>query len=298
MRVQIGFFVALLGTAMTHSGMVFLKRGADQVPTITWRMGLGMFRELFRCKIWALGTSMQVGSFAALMVTLSLAPVTVVMPVWNSGILIFVFLSLVYLKERLSTTEKLLVGVVVSGLLVLGLSLSGSEEVVRPVPNGPVALFCAVALVLAFSVVGVSARARKTADWGIGIAVVAGTLAGLATVVQKAFVMSFAGSPRTAQIVVYGAAIVVTNVTSYMMLQGALQRGKAINVVPVLSGLGGVLPILAGFAAFSEGLPPSWRAVARVAAISLILVGALGLSRFSEVPESHGAPDVVSDPAT
>ncbi|MFA5787462.1 MAG: hypothetical protein WDA71_10870 [Actinomycetota bacterium] len=296
MRSQVGFLISLVGTAMTHAGMAFLKRGADQVSSITWRLRLGVVVELFRCRIWLLGTVLQFGSFGALMVALALAPVTVVMPVWNSGILIFVFLSIAYLKERLTAREKLFVTLVVAGLLILGVSLSRSEEVSRPVPNVPVALFCVASMALALVVVGATRRMRRVMDWGLGIGVLAGTLTGLATVVQKGFVMALAHPPKAAEVTLYAIAVIVTNVLSYIMLQGALQRGKAINVVPVFSGLGGVLPILAGFAAFSEALPSSsWRAAARVASIAFIVVGALGLSRFSEAPEGPAA-SVVAEP--
>ncbi|MFA5786875.1 MAG: DMT family transporter [Actinomycetota bacterium] len=284
MRLTIGFLVALLGTIASHTGFVLLKRGAESVPRITWRLSWAVARAFLRCRIWLAGTALQIASFIAYAVALSLAPVSVVQPVTSAGILVLVFLAVVYLKERISVAEGLCIALVIVGLPILAVSLGSSDEVEAAAPHLGILLFSLGALAATGLAMVAVARIRRGLDWGVGLGMLTGVLYGVSTLVLKGLTMVLKSAAFFSGVaLVYMVLVIALNTFPYVLMQAAFQRGKASTVVPTMSALTAALPVLGGIWVFSERLPASTtQGIARVVGIVTILVGAIALSRFSQ----------------
>ncbi|MFA5787461.1 MAG: hypothetical protein WDA71_10865 [Actinomycetota bacterium] len=281
MGVKVGFVLALVGAIASNTGLALLKRGADQVSRLTLRPSWSVIREFTRCRIWLLGTFLQVVSFGFYLGALSLVPVSVVQPVISSGILVLVFLATWYLRERTSLVEKVFIGFVIAGLPILGVSLESSGESATPVASLKLALFSLAALAGVALLIGVMRKTSAGVDWGVGLGLVSGVFGGCAMLTQKGLT-AVVGRDGLLSLgaLAYVVATALTNLGFYALLQAAFQRGRAMTVVPAMGGVSSVLPVLGGFWVFGETLPAGWRMAARIAGTLLIIAGSVGLSRF------------------
>jgi hypothetical protein len=113
------------------------------------------------------------------------------------------------------------------------------------------------------------------------LSVASGLLLGLAGIFAK----------QLANAASFGAALLslpllltlATNIAGFHVMQAALQRGRGVIVVPILSTLSNLVPILGGMLVFGEALPHSGgAALLRPLSIVLALAGAAALAGFGE----------------
>ena len=127
---------------------------------------------------------------------------------------------------------------------------------------------------------------------GAALGISAGLLFGLAGVVTRLLALNWGKDWASAAI--FAVACVLTYVPAFIIFQAGLQRGLAVVVVPIYSGLVEFSPILIGMIALRESLPHNaFLAVLRLLAFGLILAGTIILSYGAEEVEEEAVEPAV-----
>src|SRR5215475_412657 len=127
MSIWTAIVLALLATCCYQVGTVMQKLGADRMPRI--RLGAGqrhVVRAFLRSPIWVGGLAVSACGWALFLKAIANAPVSIVQPVLGFGLCLLALFSVVFLHERLRPVEWLGIGLMVSGVVLLG--ISGGHE--------------------------------------------------------------------------------------------------------------------------------------------------------------------------
>jgi hypothetical protein len=170
--------------------------------------------------------------------------------------------------------ERIGVGLSMCGLLLLGISLGGGADSGTAGSMAVVAVWivCSAA-VAALAALAAFPGSRLLAP-GAGLAAAAGLLYAAGDVGTKAAVH---GGVRLA----FVPALLACHGLAFVALQFGFQRGGPLTTAGVATLLTNSLPIVAGFAVFSESLPGGALGVVRVLAFVLVVAGAAALGTRS-----------------
>jgi len=275
--------VAALASAVLTVGLYYMKREAERLPSLGGGWRAAAWWAFVRDPWWMLGVVLQIVGYALYLVALRGAPLSVVHTALNAGVAFFVVLAVFGLGERLHGLEWAGVVAVVAGLIALGASLSG-ESVSTPSPHSAGAF--SLALVLA----AVAAAALdRTPGRALGLSVASGLILGLGGIFAK----QLANAPSLSAALSSLALLLTlaTNMTGFALMQGAMQTGRGIVVVPIFSVLSNLVPIIGGIVVYSEPLVAEGSAgILRPLAMLLALAGAgvLGARGEVDVPARAG----------
>lgn len=265
--MYIATVLAILASASLTVGLYLMKRAADRLPSLQGGWHVPAWLAFIRDAEWMLGLLLQIAGYAVYLWTLRAAPLSIVHTALNGGIVLFVILAVIGLGERPRPIEWVGVCVIAAALILLSLSLSedptATGAATRVLPFSLAMVGCSV-LALAVD----QSRQRP-----IGLAIASGLLLGLASVYAKELAV---------QVSVTAAGLtLVANMVGFAFMQGALQAGRGVVVMPLFSVLSNLVPIAAGLLLFGERLPDHGaNAVLRPSAFVLAIVGAACLAGF------------------
>ena len=207
------------------------------------------------------------------------APLSVVHTALNGGIVLFVLLAVVGLGERVRPVEWLGVCCVVLGLIALGASLTGDAP-----PNATahgIVFFAAAVAGLAVLALAIDASPGRA----IGLSIATGLFLGLASVFAKTLVAADSLAAALCSRPLW--LTLGTNIIGFLLMQGALQAGRGVVVVPLFSTLSNLVPIIGGILLYGEWEPaPNGAAALRPLAFVLAIGGGALLAGFGE----HASP--------
>ena len=253
-----GLVLATASSLAIGGGYALQQMTASRLPRLSFRRPVRSLALLFRSGRWTVGFLAGIGGWALYVVALKLAPLSIAQSASAGGV------GVLALGGRLRTAERVGVVAALGGLLLLGLSVAPHAPTGR---GGGVAVAIWVGASLAAG--GLAAWLRPTAA-GLGTA--AGVLYAAGDVATKAAV---AGGARVAFVPV----VLACHGLAFGCLQLAFQRGGRLASAGPAVLWTNALPIAAGMALFSEGLPAGVRGGLRIAAFVLVLAGAVALSR-------------------
>ena len=277
------FFAPLLAVVASSAlsvGLYLMKRQAERLPSLQGGWHLAAWWAFIRDPLWVLGVALQTGGYGLYLTALRAAPLSVVHTALNGGIVLFVLLAVVGLGERVRAVEWLGVSCVVLGLIALGASLTGDAPAAASAQG---MVFFATAVVgLALLALAIDASPGRA----IGLSIATGLFLGLASVFAKTLVaadsLAAALSSRPLWLTL-GA-----NIVGFILMQGALQAGRGVVVVPLFSTLSNLVPIVGGILLYGEWeAAPTGAAALRPLAFVLALGGGALLAGFGE----HASPN-------
>ena len=103
----IAIIIALTGTIILNIGFALQKSEVENLPVISLRELKSTSKAFLACKRWLLGTGLTSFGWLFFLIAISLAPLTVIAPLGNVGILVLVFLAIVYFKEKLLSNQDM-----------------------------------------------------------------------------------------------------------------------------------------------------------------------------------------------
>jgi hypothetical protein len=245
MTLTAGLLLALLSAAALSYGFYLQHKTSGTLPAVTLRHPLSSLSVLFTNWKWLAGFATGLGGWALYIAALGLAPLALVQATSAGGVGL---LALLVQRGggRLTRSERLAVAMSVSGLVLLGLSLTaGAGQAPAPgwaAPLGWVLASAALALIAAIP-------GRALLRPGAGLAAAAGLLYAAGDVATKAAV------GRTSPVLLFAVLIPVCHGLAFAALQMGFQRGTAMATAGVSGLLTNVLPILAGLTIFAEPMP-------------------------------------------
>jgi uncharacterized membrane protein len=273
--MYIASLLAVIASAAMTVGLYFMKRQAERLPSLDGGWRLTAWWAFVQDPLWVLGLLLQIVGYGLYLAALRDAPLSVVHTALNGGVALFVLMAVVGLGERLRPFEWLGVCCVTAGLLALGLTLADNAPS-SAVAHGtaPLSLVLVILSVLALMFDPAPGRA-------IGLSIASGLVLGLSAVFAK----SLAGADSLAA-ALWSRDLLLTlvaNIAGFALMQGALQTGRGVVVVPIFSTLSNIVPIVAGILLYGEWGPASGASVLlRPVAFVLAIGGAALLAGFGE----------------
>ena len=287
MKMFLAVILSLVGTVLVNYSMYMQKRELNHLPRLEIKGALTTIKAFISNVSWLEAQGLMfLGTFIHSL-ALIFGPLSVVAPIHTSGVVLVAILAIVKLGERAGVMDWVGIGCTFLGLILLGISLagtSGSESAHNTFFTG----FFIVLLYATAAVCFVNAFLKKGVRESVLIAIGTGVLLGLNDILEKLF-WPDAGNRLWNEgfwhvfLSPYLWMIIAIAIITLFMYQVALQRGKAIVVIPVVNSLSNLIPILVGLMAFGEPFPSSIGMIfLRLLSIVLIVGGAVVLSLKKE----------------
>lgn len=281
--IAIAVILALAATTMINYSGYMQKRELDRLPLIGSQKPLETIKAFITCRPWLEAQGLQFCGTFIKAIAVGLAPLSVVQPINTAGIAVLAWLAITKLGERPSPSDWLGIGGILLGLAMLGRSLIGVPS--QAFTYNPFILWFFV--IFFFAVAGFSlfrGFTRKHAQAPNLIAAASGILIGLTAVIVK-LGWNDVGSRfwehgfRHSLLSPYLYLIVLLPIVTLVLDQIAIQRGKAIVVVPIITGMSNLIPIIIGIVAMHEPMPSSsGMLLMRLASFVTIIAGSIILS--------------------
>ena len=284
-----GLGLALLSAACLNWGFLRQHDTVSALPALSVRRPIASLRLLFANPRWLVGFTVGLAGWALYVAALRLAPLSLVQAVSAGGIGLLALLVERTTATRLSRREWTGVAVAVSGLVLLGLSLTGGVQMSGDHhAAGAVGLWIVGSLAAAGLLVGpVAPRLAGGAAFGLA----AGTLYAAGDVATKAAVGGTA-------IVLFTAAVLACHGLAFAVLQLGFQRGSALATAGVSTLAMNALPIAAGTLLLGEAIPGGAQGAVRVLAFTCVVLGAALLARGEPELGARHVPGTESQPVS
>jgi hypothetical protein len=275
MTTLLGILLAVGCALTTNVGFLYKHRGARQVPAVNVRHPLRCARQLFGCRLFAIGMLIACGSWIFHIAAMSFAPLSLVQSVLAGGVVL-----LAVMAERLfgiATGRRQWVGLaaMATGLILLGVTL--------PAAHGAHSRFSIPAMI-AFEGGLISAgtlllmgprMGAPREHHGVMMGAASGILFGVSDIAIKAISgmvgahgLSGFGSPWT-------VVCIAASVVAFFSSAKSFQDGEAVPVIAVTGTAANVAGIVGGIFVFGDPLSPDpFTLVAQCGAFILLLLAA------------------------
>lgn len=275
-----GLLLGVASAGAIGGGFALQHRGAAGLPPLALRRPLRSLASLARAPVWVGGFVLGLSGWAAYVVALRLAPLSLVQAASAGGVVVLVLAG-----RRPSRLEGLGAAGALVGLVLLGVSLAGGAG---RGDASPLALAAWLAASGVFALVAAGPASRRLSP-GAGLGTAAGVLYAAADVATKEAV---GGGVR----LVLVPLILAASGLAFVALQLGFQRGGRLETAGLATLWTNALPIVAGMAVFHERFPSGAPGVARASAFVLLIVSAAVLARAREVSSTNESSRQVGGP--
>lgn len=270
--------IMLISASLMSFSSIMLKKSAATMPAMEGKSLAENFLLLICNKTWVLGFFLSVSALGLNTLALAYADMSLIQPLSGFGLIVLVVAARVLLGEVISKREMGGVLLAIVGVVLVGVAAStvanenltsAIELIVRP--SALLWIFVLIALV-----VGGWLICRAFGYRGAGFVFAANTAIAstLGLTFSKVF-FSDLGKPSVATPLHYLFLLLflICALGALLLQQFALQKGRAVVVVPVINMMQVAVPIPTGLLVFRENtFPLQWIGVA------VLLVGVLILS--------------------
>jgi drug/metabolite transporter (DMT)-like permease len=270
----LAFACALTATVSYGLGTVMQAAGARRVVTAE-HLDVMLLARLAGQSWYIGGLALDAVGFTAALVALHTLPLFVVQAAIAGSLGVTAVTAAVVFRVRLRASDKLAIGLLISGLALLCVSAE-REPVAHLSRIGAWSLLAGVFVVVAAGVIAARQKDRYAA---IALAACAGLgFAGSAIAARALFIPTPAwhliSEPVAIGLVGYGACGV-------LMFASALQRGAVTATSAVMIGVETIVPAIVGLAALGDRTRPHFAIIAALG-FALTVGAALTLGRYTE----------------
>lgn len=258
--VLVGLVLAVAASLALNGAYLLQHAGAAAAPRITPRHPLRAVRGLLRSRVWLGGLALALSGWCLHVAALSQAPLALVQAFVAGGLVLAVPLAVGVLRHPLTSAERIAVCLMAFALVLLSVGLavpSSSRHIPIAALGGYVAGACGVSAALAAVARG-GARA-------LALGIAGGILYGVGDLAIKA--LTSAGVLLSPWLLV----VAVATAGAFFCFQRALQIGRALPVIALMTAATNVVSILGGLLILGEplGATPS---LAILHALAFVLV--------------------------
>jgi drug/metabolite transporter (DMT)-like permease len=285
-----GVVISVVSAILYNVGFVLEKHALGHLPPVHARRIGHLLTQVLSSPLWVAGFVSLLAGLALQVLALSLVSISVVQPIFVSGIVILLVLSHVSLKERLGRREWAAICVVGLSLLAISLSLdAGSDHAGSSGAFGSLVLAAIPTVLVAGWLFMTAERVEGGAEARLHIrapmfGVSTGLMYGVAALATKAVAAQVERYGLIASVPhvlasAYLYALVVTSAAGLLLFQTALQRCPASVVVPVSNVVSSTYVVAVGTLIFGEHLPAAeWKLALRIVGFVGVLVSVLVLA--------------------
>lgn len=302
-----GIGITVVSALLYNVGFVLEKRGLAHLPDVHARRIGHLVRSVASSPAWLAGFVSMLAGLALQIVALSVVPISVVQPVFVSGIVLLLVLAHLALGEHLGRREWAGVGVVGAALLFISLSLDSHADkagtrgtLVGIIGIGIPTVVVALWLFLTADKLGEGSGSTRAHLRAPVYGMASGLVYGVASLATKAVSaqLETGGLFHAIPHVLASPYIYLLGLSSaggLVLFQTALQRCHASVVVPVSNVISSAYVVSIGTVLFGEHLPDSeWRVAMRLVGFAGVLAGMALLAGARTVAESY--PPVYTEP--
>lgn len=268
--------IVLIGTVTLNIGFLFQKSEAHKLPNIFVSKSIESFLEFFQCRKWILGTALTSFGWILFLIAVSLAPISIIAPLNSSGIIVLALIAIIYFGEKLSSFEWLGFGAILIGVILISLTTYSLNNKALDF-NSTLLFLCVLMSLIVLIAIGVFQYLwfpNKTgAFWGIA----SGLFGGLGAVFTKSLTITLVQSTELIIIFYNLIMFLAFQILSFIFLQSAFRKERAILVVPLFNSFTALIPVIIGLVAFYEIITGI-----QVLGIALIVIGSSALFQFSD----------------
>ena len=283
-----GLLLALVSAAAINLGFLLQHHGLSATRSLGASRWV-LVRATLRSRSWIGGQALGWAGFAAQIVAVTIAPLSLVQSFAAGGLALSVPLAARLFGHRISRREQLAVLLVAAGLAALPIGLSNGGDRLEAGP-----LTVSVIAVLAVAIpIGLTRRAPLQA-------IAAGLFYGVADAAIKAVSVSWGTLGSSALLSGWTVLAVLCTFAGFLAFQAALRAGSAITGISLMNCLAALLALCFGLVAFGESLGRSPAAsFAHLLAVALVLscVPVLAAAQ-TEIAETLEPGDSGAMPAT
>ena len=259
LRLVGGLLLALASAAAINLGFLLQSRGlraAAPAGSGSWLT----LRAAFRSRLWLVGQGVGWFGFAAQVIAVAIAPLSLVEAFAAGGLALSVPLAAAVLDRPIDRREAVAVLVIAAALASLPLGLAGANDHTRSATL--------VAAAIALSVLALPAGLLGSASVR---AIAAGLLYGVADGAIKAISVHWSSAGAAALLSVWTGVAVLATFGGFLAFQAALKAGSAIAAISLMTALTTLVALALGLAVFGESLGRD-PAVVVVHALALLVV--------------------------
>ncbi|MHA1214085.1 MAG: DMT family transporter [Candidatus Hodarchaeales archaeon] len=270
----IPFIVALSGTSILNIGFFLQKSQALNLPKLDFKNPIGVLRGILYCRKWLLGTFFTFLGWSMFIIALSLAPLSLIAPLQNIGVILLAALSIKFFHERFHLYEWFGLSLCLFGVFLLTVGSDTSFQGVSTYnsTNGTIMIFI---LVLSTVILIFGQKFYFSEKNGVVLGFLSGMTAGLGAMFTKLIILSIY---QFFNLIFFVICFLICQIISFITLQAGFQNERALIIVPLFNSLSTLIPILAGIFIFYELIT-----VTQGIGILFILIGTSLLFKFSNI---------------
>lgn len=307
LTTTLGIIIAIISTFCFNFGMVLQKRGLKESSEIKIEKGLGnllkTFKEFSKNKYWLAGTLLGLIGLIPYVIAMGMVGILVVQPVSTIGLIIFVISAIRILKEKVSLFEIVSIGMLVVSPILIGLAIISDITINFTEFLLPYLLFLIIIISTCVLSFFISKKKRGTRLEGFFIMIIGSLLFSLGATFTNILAQAYNDAninPLFFWEIIFGIfwfdylhiwlfcgfwGMIIFNLISIVFFQTALQKIKAVVVVPIHNAIILIVPVLAGLFVFHQKFE---NILLFLASIVLILISIISLSKFQADIESIG----------
>jgi hypothetical protein len=276
MTLELGILLSLGCALATNVGFLLKHRGACAAPDVSirhpWRSAVGLFRS----KWFTIGMLVAAGAWILHVGALALAPLSIVQAVIAGGLVFLTVLAERYFGCECGLRQWAGVGCTALGLVLLAITLPGSDGTHSSYSVAGMVAFEAgllgVGLLLVFS----PKFGAHHEHHGVLMGTAAGVLFGVSDVAIKALTGSVGDSGFLGLASPWLATCILASVIAFYASARGLQQGEAVPVITLTSAAANVSAITGGLVVFGDPLPhDALGIVVQGFAFALVIVAAV-----------------------
>ncbi|MFX1495946.1 MAG: DMT family transporter [Promethearchaeota archaeon] len=305
LTTTLGIFVAIISTCCFNFSMVLQKKGLKESSEIKIEKGiknlLKTFIEFSKNKSWLTGTIIGLIGLIPYVIAMGMVGVVVVQPVSTIGLIIFVISAIRILKEKVSLFEIISIGMLVISPILIGLAIISDIRISFTEFLTPYLLFITIIILICVLSFFLSKKTRGTKWEGFFIMIIGSLLFSLGATFTNVLAQAYNDAHINALFfweIIFGIfwldylhiwlfigfwGMVIFNLVSIVFFQTALQKIRAVVVVPIHNAITLLVPVLAGLFIFHQIFENT---LLFFVSIILILISIISLSRFQAEIES------------
>jgi len=295
----LGIFISIIASFCFNFGIVLQKKGLREGSEIKIEEGVrnlyNTFKEFSKNKSWLSGTLLGLIGMIPYAIAMGLVGIVVVQPLMSIGLIFFAIFAVKMLNEKLTYYEIIAVGILIVSPILM--ALAGITNIFIDLYQFviPFIIFLSPLIVLCIGFFFLSKQKRGTQFEGIFLMFIGAILYSIGAIFTNILAQAFIEAnifPFFFWEILFGIfwfdylhlwmfisawGMLIFYISSVIFLQSALQKSKALRIVPVQNAIMLIIPIIAGLFVFNQTFQ---NYLLFAIALGLILISIISLSRF------------------
>ncbi len=294
MSLILAIIFGLLAYAALNIGMVLEKKGASTLPQIENTSALDNLKNFLGCKIWVIGALITFSQVFLLMIALTMAPLSLISPLFGFGLVVLAFFSKLYLNEDINKIEYAGISITIFGIILLGL-FSNPNEITYTVNEiaglyfSPFSFIYFISMIIFTIILCIYSILNNYKLAAIIFGFASGIAGAFGNIFMKG--VSSGVGQFTLESTIINILWILMLIFSFMgsgvsmmLLQMGFQKGRAVLVAPIYSIIAMLYPTISGIIILGEWAGQLFlNILIQSTGIIIIVLGIIILSFYNEL---------------